>query len=389
MKPVRVTLLGGFRLEVHGEVRTLPTRKAEALLAYLAVRADRPHRRDALAALLWGDVSSSQARHSLRQALLRIRRVFADVTHPVPVLVTDGELVRINRAPVEVDVSTFQSLAAALAPEDRARAALLFSGELLEGFHLNEPRFDNWLGSERTRLHQIAIQVMTEQLQTAMAADEIDRAITLATALLALDATQEPVHRALMRLYRRQGRPGDALQQYNQCARILQQELGVEPDRATRQLCQDILVERARGLVPDRLAPAPPAVPSDTERPSVPTVLVLESNPVTRAMLERTLRTAGYAVVLHASAASLPSSPRVTAYAAVISGVMSSSGRVQLLSRLNAQGYQGFVLFIAAHAPIPLTQATGRIRVGYVRKPVHQRALLDTLRGALNTSSAA
>jgi DNA-binding SARP family transcriptional activator/CheY-like chemotaxis protein len=388
MKPVTVTLLGGFRLEVHGEVRTLPTRKAEALLAYLAIRADRPHRRDALASLLWGDVSTSQARHSLRQALLRIRRVFADVLHPV--LVTDGEVVRINRAPVDVDVSMFESLAAAPSADDRARAALLFTGELLEGFHLNEPRFDNWLGSERARLHQVAIQLMTEQLQGAMATEDIARAITIATALLALDATQEPVHRALMRLYRRQGRPGDALQQYNQCARILQQELGVEPDRATRQLCQDILVERARGLVPDRLAPAtPPAAAAEGAPPSVPTVLVLESNPVTRAMLERTLRTAGYAVVLHASAASLPSSPRVTAYAAVISGVMSSSGRVQLLSRLNAQGYQGFVLFIAAQAPLPLTHATGRIRVGYIRKPVHQRALLDTLRGALNTSSAA
>jgi DNA-binding SARP family transcriptional activator/CheY-like chemotaxis protein len=386
MKPVKLTLFGGFRMEVLGDARALPTRKAEALVAYLALRADRPHRRDVLASLLWGDVSTSQARHSLRQALLRIRRAFSDV--PQAVLVTEADLVAINRAPIDLDVATFDAMATSASLEERGRAAALFTGDLLEGLQLDEPRFDSWLASERGRLHQAAVELMTEQLQAAMAADDTERGITIARDLLTLDPTQEPVHRALMRFYRRQGRPGDALQQYNQCARILQQELGVEPDRATRQLCQDILVERARGVVSDRLAP-PDVTRADAEgTPSVPTILVLDANPVTRAMLERTLRTHGYAVVLHASAASLPSTSRVTAYSAVISGVASSSARVQLLSRLNAQGYQGFVLFIAGHAPLPVTQATGRIRVGYIRTPVHQRALLDTLREAISASAA-
>jgi hypothetical protein len=303
------------------------------------------------------------------------------------VLLTEAELVSISKTAVHVDVAAFESLAASDSPEERARAIPIFTGELLEGLHLNEPRFDSWLAPERARLHQRAIELMTEQLQAAIAADDTGRGIDLARHLLTLDPSQEPVHRALMRLYRRQGRLGDALQQYNQCARVLQQELGVDPDRATRQLCQDILVERARGLVADRFTPqgsAPPPAP----RPLLPTVLVLEANPVTRAMLERTLRAAGYAVVLHASAASLPSSPRVTAYAAIISGVTSSAARVQLLSRLNAQGYHGFVLFIAAQPPLPLPVAGGRIRVGYIRKPVHQRALLDTLRDAISASAA-
>jgi hypothetical protein len=62
---------------------------------------------------------------------------------------------------------------------------------------------------------------------------------------------------------------------------------------------------------------------------------------------------------------------------------------VQLLTRLNAQGYEGFVLFIAAHAPLPPTHATGRIRVGYIRRPVHQRTLIETLREAISAWPAA
>ena len=49
-----VRLLGGFRVEVDGEaVYGFETDKARALFTYLIVEADRPHRRETLASLLW------------------------------------------------------------------------------------------------------------------------------------------------------------------------------------------------------------------------------------------------------------------------------------------------------------------------------------------------
>ena len=50
------------------------TQKAQALLAYLALSAGRSHRRDKLAALLWGEMPDEQARNSLRHALYELRR---------------------------------------------------------------------------------------------------------------------------------------------------------------------------------------------------------------------------------------------------------------------------------------------------------------------------
>jgi CheY-like chemotaxis protein len=211
-----------------------------------------------------------------------------------------------------------------------------------------------------------------------------DQAMTLAASLLSLDQTQEHVHRLLMRLYREQGRFAEALQQYTLCGRALQQELGVEPDAATRQLCQDILVQRARGRpVPPLVTPAES---TDVTDPSPGrTVLVLEPQPVTRAMLERVLRNAGYSVTLGRSVSSLPGIGEVP-FSAIISGLASSSARVQLLTRLRARGYKGFVLFLTSEPHWP-HEESGGLRVAYQRLPVRHRSLVQTLREALDTTT--
>src|SRR5262249_30528458 len=86
------------------------------------------------------------------------------------------------------------------------------------------------------------------------------RAIQTAVRLLAIDASQEIVHRALMRLYALQGRRAAALKQYQACVAALQRELGTEPELETKQLYQEILQRRA----PQPPTPAPPRAGSRT-----------------------------------------------------------------------------------------------------------------------------
>jgi len=78
MASVTLSVFGGFRAWTNsGRALTLPTRKTEALLAYLAIHPGRSYPRDKLTALLWGDRGDDQARHSLRQALSSIRKSVA------------------------------------------------------------------------------------------------------------------------------------------------------------------------------------------------------------------------------------------------------------------------------------------------------------------------
>ena len=66
MRLVTLTLPGGFQARLPaGPVLTPPTKKAQALLAYLALRSGQAYPRGRLAALLWGDTADEQARKSV------------------------------------------------------------------------------------------------------------------------------------------------------------------------------------------------------------------------------------------------------------------------------------------------------------------------------------
>ena len=76
---LRIQLLGGFTVRLDdGPALPLPARKAQALLAYLAVPPGRRHSREKLTALLWGDTPDAQARQAFRQTLSRLRRAIAE-----------------------------------------------------------------------------------------------------------------------------------------------------------------------------------------------------------------------------------------------------------------------------------------------------------------------
>lgn len=240
MAHLSLILLGGFQARLpSGGMLTLPKKKAQALLAYLALRPGQAHPRDKLATLLWGDTGEEQARHSLRQTLFALRQALPMTTPPC-LLVTD-ETIALNPASVDVDVATFTRLVAEGTPRALEQAVALYQGDLLEGLGVKEEAFEEWLMTERERLRELALEALAKLLAHQTKAESAEAAIQTAVQLLALDPLQEAAHRALMRLYIRQRRRGAALRQYQVCVRVLQRELGVEPEEETKQLYQEIL----------------------------------------------------------------------------------------------------------------------------------------------------
>ena len=75
MTPARLHLLGGFRLTTgQGHAIEVAAKKNRALLAILALAPRRETTRDRLTGLLWSDRGEEQARSSLRQALVALRK---------------------------------------------------------------------------------------------------------------------------------------------------------------------------------------------------------------------------------------------------------------------------------------------------------------------------
>src|SRR5258708_19893562 len=103
MTQLSLRLLGGFRAQ-HGSGRPLAVRrkKAQALLAYLALHPGAPSSRDSLAGFLWSGTTDEHARHNLRQTLFTLRQTIT----PDPFIV-EGELVGLRANPVPPHSSPF------------------------------------------------------------------------------------------------------------------------------------------------------------------------------------------------------------------------------------------------------------------------------------------
>jgi len=244
MGRLQIRLLGGFELRRGEAAVVLPTRRSQALVAFLAAHAGAVQPRAELTALLWGDSAEHRARQSLRQALYSIRRVLGPDDAGAGTL-RDGDGAALLVTPDDVDALAFERLVRQGSPEALERALELYRGELLEGLVVSAPAFEEWLVAERERLRELALQALARLTAHHERAGAADAAIQYASRLLTLDPLQEPAHRALMRLYDRSGRRGAALRQYARCAEVLRRELSAEPELETRALYESLLARGA------------------------------------------------------------------------------------------------------------------------------------------------
>jgi predicted ATPase/DNA-binding SARP family transcriptional activator len=245
MGQLQLRLLGAFELRRgDGQQVQFATKKAKALLAYLAVHCGEPQQRAKLAALFWEESSGEQARESLRQTLTLLRKALSPEASEC--LLVHSDTVALAPAACSIDIHEFAELAGSSEINDLARAALLYRGEYLEGFHLREAEFERWLSAVRQGLNEKAVNALDKLLSNRIASGILEGGITIATRLLSLDPLRESAHRGLMQLYCKQGRYASALQQYQNYADQLAKELGVEPDAETKALYRQIREQRSR-----------------------------------------------------------------------------------------------------------------------------------------------
>ena len=248
---LRLSLLGALRFEGAGtSLPSLARRKSQAVLARLAVPLGQPVSRATLTALLWSNVGAEQANDGLRHVLTDIRKALG--RDAARVLLTQGDMVALAGEAVEADVAAFERLAQGVTPAALEDAVSRYTGDFLSGFDVKEEAFEEWVRSERQRLRRLAIGALQALLTRYTAAGDLARAMEAATRLLALEPLDESVHRALMRLHASQGQRPQALRQYQACVAILEQELGAEPEAATKELYRELARSSPSVITPPR-----------------------------------------------------------------------------------------------------------------------------------------
>jgi DNA-binding SARP family transcriptional activator len=237
---VLMTLVGPPCLRLKG-CRHALERKDAALLAILALDGAAPRAR--LASLLWPDVGDTGARNSLRQRLLRLRRIAERD------LVTGSDV--LSLAPGVMH--ELESPAARLGDDPAA-----LEGELLGDLDYADCReLGDWVDAARTRwriARRDALATIAAALETQ---DRIASALRYVERLVSDEPTFEPAYRSLMRLHRRRGDRAAALSAYERCRTTLAQEPGDVPSAETRDLHLRILQgtdDRSPALAPRSIA---------------------------------------------------------------------------------------------------------------------------------------
>jgi DNA-binding SARP family transcriptional activator len=230
-----IDLLGPLIIESDCPFGRIP-KKASALLGYLAAQGGLAVSRERLSDLLWPYQGSEEARHSLRNCLLDLRKALGAgaALH----LVTDFATCRLQD--VGVDLDRFERLSRSPYRTELQAATELYRGEFLADFDIDSEPFQEWLAAERDRTLSLVCDVLQRLIVEHNAAGDYDAVIRSARRLVTLDPLAEVGQRALMRAYARTGRRAEALRQYNSCAETLKRELGIAPDAETQALAKEI-----------------------------------------------------------------------------------------------------------------------------------------------------
>jgi DNA-binding SARP family transcriptional activator len=251
-----------------GIVRARSSRTVE-LVAFLVVHAGSPQPRGHIAGLFWPDSTDAQALTNLRRELYHLRHALGG---DPSLVVTSAELCWRDTGTCRVDVRTFEIehqaalTAAATGDSDRAldhatAAISLYRGALLPG------GYQDWVLDARSGLERQCVALCDLISRTRAGKGDLTGAVAAGRRRIGLRPLEEVGYRSLMELQADLGDRAAAVSTYHHCASVLERDLGVEPDQATRRTLDRLMAQVAQPDVP-RPGPSPPPVAPGSPEPS-------------------------------------------------------------------------------------------------------------------------
>ena len=267
MSKLSIHLFGKFFVRRNEQVlEGFESRKVQELFCYLLLHRNNSLPRETLASLMWPDTTTAQSKKKLRQTLWHLQSALASQTDAVHdrALLVEPERVRINvEADLWLDVAVFektfefvQSIAGQELDSQKVlalqNAVQLYQGPLLEGC------YEDWCLYERERFQNMHLVMLEKLMSYCEVHHDYDAGMFYGTRIISCDRAHERTHRHLMRLHYLNGDRVAALRQFEQCAAILDQELGVKPSKRTIALYKQILTEQL-------VEPEPTSTPAEAQ----------------------------------------------------------------------------------------------------------------------------
>jgi YVTN family beta-propeller protein len=237
-------VLGPLEVVRDGRVLTLGSGRQLALVAVLLLHANEAVSVDRLVDELWRESPPPTAAKIVRNSVSLLRRELGDrlVTRPPGYLlrVEEGELdsERLERA---VRSGDLESLTQAL--------------DLWRGPPLSQFAYESFAQDEIARLEELRLAAVELRVDAELALGRHAGVLAELEALVRQHPLRERLYGQLMLALYRSGRQSDALEAYRQARRSLDEQLGIEPGPALRELERKILNQDDSLVAPMR-APA-------------------------------------------------------------------------------------------------------------------------------------
>lgn len=217
-------LFGVPKITKDGQSVFLPYAKINALLYYMLV--SKVVSRDEAVGLLWPDEEEKIAKKNLRNAIYQAKKSLgADIiSSPKKSLLLLNETLEI-----ESDVDLFVH-----SPRQNMH---LYTGDFLQGFFLKDAEsYEYWIVKMRNYYKEKFSKECYLKIEEDIQNKNYDEVENHIQRLTDLDEYDERNFRLLMRFYQDTGRNSKVIETYYDLSKLLRRELGIDPDRKTKEI---------------------------------------------------------------------------------------------------------------------------------------------------------
>lgn len=226
---ISVNVFDDFQVMNGGQPVTFKTSKVKELLAFLILHRNTPIHRDILIEALWPGQEYKKAKIRLHTALSHLRKTLDSIGLPGAITFSNPDY-HFTPGKVTTHLDLFEKSIAGALPEDQAEQVIrIYTGRL---FAQNEYK---WADEKAEQLHQHVLQLLDRLIDINQ-----ERCLPKALEYLQIQKRLEPylernVHSSML-LLSQQGNRANALRVYEDYARLLRDDLGIDPDNRLTEL---------------------------------------------------------------------------------------------------------------------------------------------------------
>ena len=232
---ITVQLLGGACLRSGDVPLTGPPaqRHRIALLTLIVAASPKPLSRDRAMALLWPERDLANSRRLLNLATHVLRSALGEGA-----ISSTGDGLLLNPASLRCDLHELRS---AIAAGDADRVVELYTGPLLDGFHLDEStELGYWLDEQRGELARAYTGALLTLAERQQRSGDVHGRVRTCRRLVATDPYSGAHAKALMRALDDAGDRVAAIQHAAEHARRLRVDLELDPDPSVAALAEEL-----------------------------------------------------------------------------------------------------------------------------------------------------